>query len=634
MNILAILTTTLPLFSFVCCLIFQAFKIKEFLLIRLISCFSTILIVIACFISWYISYKVFFRNFNGFYINFFDWIPLNKQYLTFGVSINKMSCLMLNLITTVSALVHLYSTEYMKNEKYQRFMINISFFTFCMITLVCSNNFLQMFFGWEGVGVASYLLINYHHKKDSANFASIKAFIVNRFSDVFILFALGLMQYYFHSLNFTDILNSNIILYNDFLFDNFTIIDLICISLFIGSMGKSAQIFLHIWLPDAMEGPTPVSALIHAATMVTAGVFMLCKCAILFDHSQIAMNMILLIGSITCIFAASVALVQTDIKKIIAYSTCSQLGYMFMACGTGFYTGGMFHLLTHGFFKALLFLCAGSVICGTHHNQDIHKMGKNLYKKMPITFSAMLIGSLAISGIPPFSGFYSKDLIIYAAAISTLYFGNFAYLISNLVVFMTSCYSFRLLFLVFFNKNDTHEHQEAHESGWKILLPLFILVFFSTISGYFIEHVIYFIDIKQAMSIFNSQNNINIINKMHTSKESILPLILSLSGIIMAGIMCSHKVNINKIKFIYKFLINKWYFDEIYNAIFIKHYIKISNYLGQKFDTNCINNILVNRPSNVILFISQKTKFLQCGSINFYTTITFITILVLMIIIL
>ncbi|QED23853.1 NADH-quinone oxidoreductase subunit L [Candidatus Deianiraea vastatrix] len=613
----------LPAISSVLCLLINKIECKKST--QIIAFLSSTLIGISAIISLYIAYRIFFAREVFEYYHAFDWILLGKSYVSFGASITKISSLMVTLITFVSCLVHIYSTKYMHEEKYERFMINISFFTFCMICLVLSSNFLQLFFGWEGVGVASYLLINYYHRKNSANLASMKAFLTNRVADVFMIFGISMLLRDFGSLNFAQILSLENITQNTYQIGIFTNIDVICMTLFMGAMGKSAQIFLHIWLPDAMEGPTPVSALIHAATMVTAGVFMLCKCAVLFDNSPLTMNFITIIGSITAIFAASVAILQTDIKKIIAYSTCSQLGYMFMACGLGLYSGGFFHLLTHGFFKALLFLCAGSVILGMHHEQNIFHMGRDLYKKMPITCFAMIIGTLAICGIPPFAGFYSKDAILHAAATRGDFIASFAYICGNIVVFMTSFYSFRLIYVVFFGQKDAHH--EAHESNIQILAPLFILAILSVISGHFLENVLHIL----RSDIIISENNAKIAELMEKNHESHLPLVISLFAISLASFLYLYKTDIPARIYSFlgkftKFFENKWYFDELYSEIFVKPYIKIADYMGLKFDL-MVNKVIVSNQADCVLNISNKTKRIQSGCINYYLIISVVTVI-------
>ncbi|MFZ9470461.1 MAG: NADH-quinone oxidoreductase subunit L, partial [Rickettsiales bacterium] len=399
----------------------------------------------------------------------FPFIHSGNFVANWEIHVDALSVVMFVVVTFVSSLVHLYSIGYMHEDKsIARFMSYLSLFTFFMLALVSSANFVQLFFGWEGVGVASYLLIGFWFKKDSANRASMKAFIANRVGDLGLILAIALIYLNFGSLNYNDVFY-NICNHSGDRFymlgTEFLTIDTICILLFIGAMGKSAQIGLHVWLADAMEGPTPVSALIHAATMVTAGVFLVARCSPLFELSPIALDLVVIVGATTAIFSASIALTQNDIKRIIAYSTCSQLGYMFFACGVSAYSGAIFHLATHAFFKALLFLSAGSVIHAMHHEQDIQKMG-GLWKKIPFTYAMMWIGSLALAGFPPFAGYYSKDVILETAYIAHSPLGNFAYAVGIITAFLTTFYSWRLIFLTFHGKTraDNHTYSHAHES--------------------------------------------------------------------------------------------------------------------------------------------------------------------------
>ena len=429
-------------------------------------------------------------------LELFTWINSGSFEASWSIYLDTVTRVMLVVITFVSALVHIYSIGYMSHDgSIPRFMGYLSLFTFAMIMLVTADNFLQLFFGWEGVGLASYLLIGFWYKKPSANSAAIKAFIVNRIGDFGLALAIFTIFIIFGSVNY-EIVFENIEKYKDTTFNfigyDLNSINLICYLLFIGAMGKSAQLFLHTWLPDAMEGPTPVSALIHAATMVTAGVFLVVRCSPLFDVSPSAMAFVTFIGASTAFFAATVGLVQNDIKRIIAYSTCSQLGYMFVAAGVGAYGVAMFHLFTHAFFKALLFLGAGSVIHAVHEEQDIRKMG-GIASFIPITHLMMLIGTISIMGFPFTSGFYSKDAIIETAYLSNSSFSTYAYLLTTLGVVMTSFYSWRLIFLVFNGKTRMEEEKfsKVHESSEVMTVPLMILAlgalsFGFLFKGYFI----------------------------------------------------------------------------------------------------------------------------------------------------
>ena len=408
------------------------------------------------------------------------WINSGTLDVNWSIKVDALSSVMLVVVTLVSALVHIYSIGYMSHDPHKpRFMAYLSLFTFSMLTLVTSDNFLQLFFGWEGVGLCSYFLIGFWFKKDSANAAAIKAFVVNRVGDFGFALGIFLIFYLFGTVNYAEVFNQIPQIAEKkllFLGMNFGAIDLICILLFIGAMGKSAQIFLHTWLPDAMEGPTPVSALIHAATMVTAGVFLIVRCSPIFEYSPLTLNIITIVGMTTAFFAATVAMVQADIKKIIAYSTCSQLGYMFFAAGVGAYNVAMFHLFTHAFFKALLFLGSGSVIHSFKDEQDINQMG-GVYKKLPYTYTFMIIGTLALTGFPFLSGFYSKDAIIEFAYLRGNTVGYYAAGVGILTALLTSIYSWRLIFKTFHGNynNKKSKIEEIHESPMVMLIPLFVL---------------------------------------------------------------------------------------------------------------------------------------------------------------
>ncbi len=457
---------------------------------------TTGLLFLSCLLSWIV-----FLGHDGVMhqVYLMDWVQSGTLDAAWAIRMDRLTAIMLVVITTVSALVHLYSVGYMahdanfrENESYRpRFFAYLSFFTFAMLMLVTSDNLLQMFFGWEGVGLASYLLIGFYYRKPSANAAAIKAFVVNRVGDFG--FALGIIALYFlvDSIRLDDIFAAAPQLAETqltFLWTEWNAANLIAVLLFIGAMGKSAQLFLHTWLPDAMEGPTPVSALIHAATMVTAGVFLVCRMSPLMEYAPEAMTFVVFIGASTAFFAATVGLVQNDIKRVIAYSTCSQLGYMFVAAGVGVYSVAMFHLFTHAFFKAMLFLGAGSVIHGMHHEQDMRNYG-GLRTKLPYTFWAMMIGTLAITGVGiplthiGFAGFLSKDAVIESAWAGTQ--GGYAFWMLVIAAFFTSFYSWRLMFLTFFGeaRGDKHTHEHAHESPMVMLVPLGVLALGAVLAG-------------------------------------------------------------------------------------------------------------------------------------------------------
>ena len=532
-------------------------------------------------LSAILSILVFWNGFqNNIYGNYiiFEWISSGSFKANWSINIDPLSSVMLVVVTFVSALVHIYSIGYMSHDPHKpRFMSYLSLFTFSMLALVVSDNFLQLFYGWEGVGLCSYLLIGFWFKKETANNAAIKAFIVNRIGDFGLAIAIFLIFFFFGTINYEEVFQStsqfsekNLVFFG---FET-NLITLICIFLFIGAMGKSAQFLLHTWLPDAMEGPTPVSALIHAATMVTAGVFLVVRCSPMFEYSQVALNLVTIVGMITAIFAASVALVQNDIKKIVAYSTCSQLGYMFFAAGVGAYHVAMFHLFTHAFFKALLFLGAGSVIHAFKDEQDIRNMG-GVAKKLPYTFIFMLIGTLALTGFPLLSGFYSKDAIIEFAYLKNTPLGNYAATIGILTAFLTSFYSWRLFFKVFHGpfKNKKISLNETHESPLVMLIPLMFLGIGAIFSGYlfkstFIGH----------HSIDFWKTSIFFLNEI---KHDAIPLwfLLTTPLLVLISIPISFYLYVSNPNILeafkntnmplYNFLLNKWYIDELYEKVFV-----------------------------------------------------------------
>ncbi|WP_341794760.1 NADH-quinone oxidoreductase subunit L [Rickettsia endosymbiont of Rhinocyllus conicus] len=518
------------------------------------------------------------------HIKLLSWIEISQFKVDWSIYIDQLTSIMFIAVTWVSSVVHIYSLGYMAEDKgIVRFLSFLSLFTFFMLMLVSADNFLQLFFGWEGVGVCSYLLIGFWYSKESANKAAIKAFIANRVGDFAFILGVITIIFYCHSANYEDVFllapklaNTKILLANF----EISILDIACLLLFIGCMGKSAQIGLHVWLPDAMEGPTPVSALIHAATMVTAGVFLVARCSYLFEYSPMVLQFITIIGGITCLFAASIAIMQNDIKKIIAYSTCSQLGYMFMACGVSAYNSGIFHLVTHAFFKALLFLSAGSVIHAVHE-QDIFKMGE-LRNKMPITYGNFLIGSLALIGIYPLAGFYSKDSILEAVYSS----GSFMFIFGILAAILTAIYSMKIIMLVFHGKTrlekDVFEH--AHEPPKVMNNPLTLLVagsFFSGMIGY------YLLSMDKPNGYFHdSLLNLQVYKLLVTHPPlhiKLLPMIVGIIGIVIGTVIPWVANSIQKknkkvwipwtshgMTTISKILINKYYFDELYNFLIVK----------------------------------------------------------------
>ncbi len=562
-----------------------------------------------------------------------NWINSGSLNIDWAIKIDSLTAIMLFVVTSVSSLVHIYSLGYMHDDKsIARFMSYLSLFTFFMLSLVTANNFVQLFFGWEGVGLASYLLIGFWYKKQSANLAAMKAFIVNRVGDFGLIIAIALIYFTFGTVDFSSVFNlvqSNLNNKLTVFSTTLNVIDLISILLFIGAMGKSAQIFLHVWLADAMEGPTPVSALIHAATMVTAGVFLVARCSPIFECSLIGLNFIIIVGAMTAIFSATIAITQNDIKKIIAYSTCSQLGYMFFACGVSAYSAGIFHLTTHAFFKALLFLSAGSVIHAMHHEQDIRNMG-GLRKKIPFTYVMMWIGSLALAGFPPFAGFYSKDAILEVAFTSHNPLGKFAYYIGIISAFLTAFYSWRLLFLVFHGNNRgkkaTFDH--AHESPKSMLLPLLILAIGSILSGFIGANFLNIISSKNNFfenAIYLHPDNNLIYEEMHHAPliVKLSPLLVGLLAIFLSYLFYIKKPTLpslfaSKFRFLYNLSFNKWFFDEIYEKIFIKPTRILGSLLWKIVDIKIIDAI-PNNLASFCKYMSNKTSRIQTGYIYNYS---------------
>jgi NADH-quinone oxidoreductase subunit L len=557
----------------------------------------------------------------------FEWVSSGNFVANWSINIDPLSSVMLVVVTFVSALVHIYSIGYMSHDQHKpRFMSYLSLFTFSMLVLVVSDNFLQLFFGWEGVGLCSYLLIGFWYKKESANDAAIKAFIVNRVGDFGLAIGIFLIFFYFGTINFNEVfdlapqfLEKNLIFFGL----ETTLITLICLFLFIGAMGKSAQFLLHTWLPDAMEGPTPVSALIHAATMVTAGVFLVVRCSPLFEYSQTALNVVTIVGMTTAIFAASVALVQNDIKKIIAYSTCSQLGYMFFAAGIGAYHVAMFHLFTHAFFKALLFLGSGSVIHAFKDEQDIRNMG-GVRKKLPYTYLLMLIGTLALTGFPFLSGFYSKDAIIEFAYLRNSSLGNYAATIGIFVAFLTSIYSWRLFFKTFHGSynNKKIPINDTHESPIVMLIPLFFLGFGALFAGYFFKETF----IGHHSNEF-WQTSIFFLNEL---KHDPVPLwfLLLTPVLVVISIPLSFYYFVSNTKILeefkktnlplHNFLLNKWFIDELYEIIFVKPAKKIGSFLWKQGDQGVIDRFGPDGISKLIKKLSDKASLFQTGFIYDY----------------
>ncbi len=618
---------------------------------------------ISCILSWPIFVGFLTGSMEVSVVPVLKWVESGTLSFDWALRVDALTAVMLVVITTVSALVHLYSWGYMEEDPDQpRFFAYLSLFTFAMLMLVTADNLVQMFFGWEGVGLASYLLIGFWFKKPSANAAAIKAFVVNRVGDLGFMLGIFGTWLVFQTTSIPEILavapgmtGSTI----GFLGYRMHTMDILCVLLFIGAMGKSAQLGLHTWLPDAMEGPTPVSALIHAATMVTAGVFMVCRLSPMFEAAPVALSMVIFVGAATCFFAATIGTTQWDIKRVIAYSTCSQLGYMFFAAGVGAYGAAMFHLFTHAFFKALLFLGAGSVIMGMHHNQDIRWMG-GVRKYMPITWITSLLGSLALIGTPLFSGFYSKDSIIEAVHESHLPaagFANFAVLAG---VFVTAFYSFRMYFLVFHGKerydqnpeahhdddhhNDQHDDGKPHESPWVVTLPLVLLAIPSVLIGYFtIEPMLYGDFFKDAIMVNADKHPVmvELAEAFHgplAMAEHALtsvPFMLAMAGVVVSWYM--YLINPKVPAFFAKvlrplilILENKYFMDWINENILARGARLLGTGLWKGGDRALIDGLLVNGSWKVVGWVSRIARHFQSGYLYHYALVMILGVFALM----
>ena len=575
-----------------------------------------------------------------------------------GFLIDNLSAMMMVVVTFVSLMVHIYTIGYMAEDPgYTRFFSYISLFTFSMLMLVMSNNFMQLFFGWEAVGLVSYLLIGFWYTRPTAIYANLKAFLVNRVGDFGFLLGIGMVLYYFGSLDYASVFQAAPVLagtqVNIIPNVPWSLMTVTCILLFIGAMGKSAQVPLHVWLPDSMEGPTPISALIHAATMVTAGIFMVARMSPLFELSTTALSFVMIIGAITALFMGFLGIIQNDVKRVVAYSTLSQLGYMTVALGASAYSVAIFHLMTHAFFKALLFLAAGSVIMGMHHDQDIRNMG-NLKKYMPVTWITSLVGSLALIGTPFFAGFYSKDSIIEAAKFSNIPGSGFAYFAVLAGVFVTAFYSFRLYFLVFHGKekwrevkHDAHHddhghhhgltpHDDPHEPGWVVKLPLILLAIPSFVIGYIaIEPMLFGSFFKDAIMV-DAVSHPAMEHLSHHYHEILhspagmalhgvltLPFLLAVSGVTLAWFFYMKRPDVpaglrERFNTIYQILENKYGFDSFNERVFAGGARWIGNKLWQIGDVQLIDGAMVNGTARLVGRISGIIRQLQSGLIYHY----------------
>ena len=586
-------------------------------------------LVICCVISWFALFDVGFAGHET-RILMFSFVSFADLHSEWMLRIDALTAVMLVVVTTISSLVHIYSIGYMEEDPYKpRFFSYLSFFTFAMLMLATADNLVQLFFGWEGVGLASYLLIGFWYHKPEANAAAIKAFIVNRVGDFG--FSLGIFAVFYltGAVDFDTIFAQAPALAGKsfhFLSWNVDALTAVCLLLFMGAMGKSAQFLLHTWLPDAMEGPTPVSALIHAATMVTAGVFMVARLSPLFSLSPGASGFVIFIGATTAMFAATVALVQNDIKRIIAYSTCSQLGYMFVAMGVGAYSVGMFHLFTHAFFKALLFLGSGSVIIAMHHEQDTRKMG-GLWRKLPFTYATMVIGTLALTGFPFTAGYFSKDAIIESALVSQGPMASYGFAMTLGAAALTAFYSWRLIFKTFHGEPHNREHYEAaHETAKTMLVPLGILAFGSIAAGYpalavFTGH--------GASEFFRQALALGPAEKLFESAET-LPLVLSMLPTVMmiGGFLVAYQFYIRRPdipealardqNLLYRFLLNKWYFDEIYDFLLVQPALRLGRLFWKGGDGFIIDGFGPDGVSARVLDVTRNVIRLQTGYLYHY----------------
>ncbi|MBF0159515.1 MAG: NADH-quinone oxidoreductase subunit L [Magnetococcales bacterium] len=568
----------------------------------------------------------------------YSWIVSDQFRVSLGLLIDRLTAVMLIVVTGVSAMVHVYSVGYMHEDPDQpRFFSYLSLFTVAMLMLVMADNFLQLFFGWEGVGLASYLLIGFWFKKESASAAAIKAFLVNRVGDFG--FALGIFTIYmvFGTLDYEQVFtmaqSGNYPASTDFLMGPVSTMTLICVLLFIGAMGKSAQLGLHTWLPDAMEGPTPVSALIHAATMVTAGVFLVCRASPLFELSETALNLVTIVGALTAFFAATIGMVQNDIKRVIAYSTCSQLGYMFFAAGVSAYSAAMFHLMTHAFFKALLFLGAGSVIHAMHHEQDMRRMG-GLVHKIPVTYALMMVGTLALTGFPGLAGFFSKDAILESAYASHTAVGQFAFWLGIAAAAMTTFYSFRLLFMTFHGRPaDHHAYDHAHESPHIMLAPLLVLAFGAIFSGWVGLPMIGDGWFRSAIVLVAGHDALAHSHHVGTWVKA-LPFVVFLIGFGLAYLLYVRYTDLPRFMAevwsgSYRFLLNAWYFDHLYDRLFVRPAKIIGQGLWKTGDETIIDGYGVNGLAATVGQWASRMRSVQSGYIYHYAFAMLVGILVL-----
>ena len=612
-------------------------------------------VALSCALSFYVLYQLVWGGAGTFNQNLYTWFQVGSFSAHVGFMVDRLTAMMMVVVTFVSLMVHVYTIGYMaEDDGFQRFFSYIALFTFSMLMLVMSNNFLQLFFGWEAVGLVSYLLIGFWFKRPTAIFANMKAFLVNRVGDFGFLLGIAGVLYWFGSLDYAQVFLATLDpsmgtrTVEIFAGHPWSVATIVCICLFIGAMGKSAQVPLHVWLPDSMEGPTPISALIHAATMVTAGIFMVARMSPLFELSETALSFVLVIGATTALFTGLIGIVQNDIKRVVAYSTLSQLGYMTVALGVSAYAGGVYHLMTHAFFKALLFLGAGSVIVAMHHEQDMRHMG-GLRRYMPITWITMWLGSLALAGAPGFAGFFSKDAIIEAVAESHRYGSGYAYFCVLAGVFVTALYSFRLLYMTFHGKerfvvdahhghDDGHGHHAPghlahapHESPWVITLPLVLLAIPSVLIGWHTIGPMLFDGWFGGAIRVNDANDVlgKVGHEFHGAFAMVLhgftqaPFWLALAGFVVATYIWLFNPGIadkakNALRPVYNVLANKYWVDELYQAVFARGGVALGRGLWKGGDAGVIDGLAVNGSAALVAGTAATVRWLQSGYLYHY----------------
>jgi NADH-quinone oxidoreductase subunit L len=621
-------------------------------------CVTILGVAISFILSCVVFYQISLANMEPFNGPIYIWGTSGALTFSVGFLIDKLSAMVMLVVTFVSLMVHIYSVGYMQGDPgNQRFFSYMSLFTFMMLMLVMSNNFLQLYFGWEGVGLVSYLLIGFWFKRDAANAGSLKAFLVNRVGDFGFLLGIAAIAGYFKTLDYAsvfahvpDFANTTVQLLSN---TNWSVLTVICILLFIGAMGKSAQMPLHIWLPESMEGPTPISALIHAATMVTAGIFMIARMSPIFEYSQTALSLVLIVGATGALFTGILAIVQQDIKRVIAYSTLSQLGYMVAALGVSAFSAGIFHLVTHAFFKALLFLAAGSVIIAMHHEQDMRKMG-GLWRYMPITYVTFLIGALALSAVPPFSGFYSKDMIIEAIKLATIPGANYAYICVLLGAYVTAFYIFRAFFLTFHTEERFAREfkKEIHESSTVVVIPLILLAIPSVIIGAMLIQPMLFpaVALKgldngllgNSIMVFSQYNVLaQLAHEFQGATVMALHAVISLPfWFALAGILTAYGVYIyspdipneleRRFSWLHKILQRKYGFDDFNQVVLVHGTQKLAKQFYKVSDQKLIDDGLINGSGRLINWLSAAARRLQTGYIYHYAFVMIIGLLIFM----